>query len=61
MGWTIGAGSEFALTEHWSARSDVNYLSFGNRTLTATDGTVVSTKLSLWEAKIGVNYRFGTR
>ncbi len=61
MGWTIGLGSEFALTEHWSAKSEVNYLGFGNHTLTANDGTVVSTKLSLMEAKIGVNYRFGSR
>jgi opacity protein-like surface antigen len=61
MGWTIGAGTEFVLTEHWSAKGEVDYLSFGNRTLTANDGTIVSTKLSLMEAKIGVNYRFAAQ
>jgi opacity protein-like surface antigen len=61
VGWTVGAGTEFALTEHWSARGEIDYLGFGSKSLTASDGTVLSTKLSLWESKVGVNYRFSSR
>lgn len=61
MGWTVGFGTEFALTDHWSAKSETNYLGFGSRNLALSDGTVVSTKLSLWETKIGLNYRFSSR
>jgi opacity protein-like surface antigen len=61
VGWTVGVGSEFALTEHWSARGELDYLGFGSKNLTATDGTVLSTKLNFWTSKVGVNYRFSSR
>jgi outer membrane autotransporter protein len=57
-GWTAGFGAEFALTNNWSAKAETNYLGFGTRGLTLSDGTSVNSKLNFWEAKIGVNYRF---
>jgi opacity protein-like surface antigen len=57
-GWTAGFGTEFALTNNWSAKAETNYLGFGSRGLTLSDGTFVNSKLNFWEAKIGVNYRF---
>ena len=57
LGWTAGLGSEFALTKHWSAVGEVSYFGFPSRDLTASDGTPVSTRLSFWQGKIGVNYR----
>ena len=66
-GWVLGWGSEYALTSNWSAKSEADYISFGDRNVTATDasgagvGTVPSTLkigMHIWEEKIGVNYRF---
>jgi outer membrane autotransporter protein len=57
-GWTAGFGAEFALTNNWSAKAETNYLRFGTRGLTLSDGTFVNSKLNFWESKIGVNYRF---
>jgi opacity protein-like surface antigen len=58
FGWTGGFGVEFALTDHWSAKAETDYLSFGSKGLTLADGTALSTKLHVWETKVGVNYRF---
>ncbi len=57
-GWTIGYGIEFALTQNWSAKGEVNYIDFGNRNMTAADGTVLNAGMRITEGKIGVNYRF---
>jgi opacity protein-like surface antigen len=56
-GWTVGFGTEFALTPNWSAKGEINYIDFGNRNLTAQDGTVIKAGIRTTEAKIGVNYR----
>jgi outer membrane autotransporter protein len=56
-GWTVGFGTEFALTERWSAKGEFNYIEFGNRNLTAADGTIINAGFHVTEAKIGVNYR----
>jgi opacity protein-like surface antigen len=58
FGWALGWGTEYALTEHWSAKGEADYISFADRNTTATDGTVVKLGMHLWEEKIGVNYRF---
>jgi opacity protein-like surface antigen len=57
-GWTVGYGIEFALTRNWSAKAETDYVDFGNRTLIASDGTPVSVGMHMWQAKLGVNYRF---
>jgi opacity protein-like surface antigen len=57
-GWVIGTGTEFALTQNWSARAEADYLSFGDSNVTATDGSVLKVGMHLWEEKIGLNYRF---
>jgi len=57
-GWTAGYGVEFALTPNWSAKGEVNYIDFGNRSLTAMDGTIINAGIHVTEGKIGVNYRF---
>jgi outer membrane autotransporter protein len=57
-GWTVGYGVEFALTPNWSAKGEVNYIDFGNRNLTAQDGTIINAGMRVTEGKIGVNYRF---
>lgn len=58
VGWTAGFGTEFGLTPNWSAKGEIDYIDFGNRALTASDGTLLGTSIRLVEAKIGVNYHF---
>jgi len=62
-GWTAGAGLEYALSEHWSAKIEYDYLGFGSKTLSLTTpllGTVTpSATLNVQEVKAGINFRFG--
>jgi outer membrane immunogenic protein len=58
VGWTAGYGVEFALTQNWSAKGEVNYIDFGNKNLTAADGTVINAGMRITEGKVGLNYRF---
>jgi opacity protein-like surface antigen len=57
-GWTVGYGVEFALTRNWSVMAEMNYIDFGNKNMTAADGTVLNAGMRISEGKIGVNYRF---
>jgi len=58
-GWTLGFGSEFAFDDHWSAKAEYDYMGFGNRTSTASDGTTLLTsRTNVQVTKIGLNYRF---
>jgi opacity protein-like surface antigen len=57
-GWTIGYGSEYALTSTWSAVAETDYTSFADRNVTMSDGSVISGGLHFWETKVGLNYRF---
>jgi opacity protein-like surface antigen len=61
VGWTIGFGSEFALTSNWSAKAEADYVSVGDSTMTASDGTVLNAGAHVFELKIGVNYRLDVR
>jgi opacity protein-like surface antigen len=56
-GWTLGYGTEFGLTDRWSAKGEVDYIGFGRKNLTMSDGTAVNAGMHIWEAKVGVNYR----
>jgi opacity protein-like surface antigen len=58
LGWTAGYGVEFALTQNWSAKGEVNYIDFGSRNLTTPDGAVINAGIRTTEGKIGLNYRF---
>jgi outer membrane autotransporter protein len=57
-GWTIGIGTEFALTNHWSIKGEFDWLDFGDKSLTLSDGTPFNSTLHVAEAKIGLNYKF---
>jgi outer membrane immunogenic protein len=62
-GWTAGAGLEYALDDHWSAKIEYDYLGFGSKTLDFTTpalGTVsTNADLDVQEIKAGINFRFG--
>jgi outer membrane immunogenic protein len=66
-GWTIGAGTEWALTNTWSIKAEYLFLDFGNFTyLSSCVNCVVFT--GMWQTRVradenvfrlGVNYKFG--
>ena len=64
VGWTVGAGVEWAFWDNWSVKLEYDYLDFGSRTvafndpLLGADNISVSQRIS--EVKLGVNYRFGS-
>ncbi len=60
-GWTIGGGSELALTDNWSVKAETSYFNLG--TANYTFGQLASpsgadVRRSGWIANIGLNYRF---
>ncbi|MBX9990591.1 outer membrane protein [Phreatobacter oligotrophus] len=58
MGWTLGAGVEYALTQNWTAKLEYSYYNFGTRTLGPIYGGTV--RSDIHTVKIGVNYLFST-
>jgi opacity protein-like surface antigen len=57
-GFLVGYGTEFALTRNWSAKAEANYLNFGDKSVTASDGSLLNVGMNIWQVKVGVNYRF---
>jgi outer membrane immunogenic protein len=61
-GWTVGAGLEYALDDHWSAKIEYDYLGFGSQNMNFTtplESVSSSANLNLQEVKAGINFRFG--
>jgi outer membrane immunogenic protein len=60
VGWTAGAGVEWAFADDWSARLEYDYYDFGRQTVSMTDaanGTgFVNYKMSTQVIKLGVNF-----
>jgi opacity protein-like surface antigen len=57
-GWVLGYGVEYALTHNWSAKAETDYISFGDTSVSASDGSALNVGMHLWQTTIGVNYRF---
>jgi len=60
-GWTVGYGSEYALSGNWSLKSETLYARFSD---TASHQFVATTNyrdvpMHQWVWRIGLNYRFG--
>jgi opacity protein-like surface antigen len=69
VGWTVGLGGEYALTQNWSLKAEYLYAYFGNVSSTSTvvSGTAPTTAtlkhsadLTAHIAVVGFNYRFGS-
>lgn len=55
VGWTIGAGVEYAISRNFSAKAEYLYADLGD-----TDGLITSTSsVNLHMVRLGLNYRFG--
>jgi outer membrane immunogenic protein len=63
VGWTVGAGIEWAFWENWSVKLEYDYLDLGTRTVTFNDpllgASAIDVSQRISEVKLGVNYRFG--
>jgi high affinity Mn2+ porin len=61
FGWTAGAGVEAAIDQHWSARLEYLYSSYGRSGVTfANLGQHFDSDLTLHELRAGLDYRFGS-
>ena len=55
IGWTLGLGAEFALTQNWSAKAEYLYVDLSNNNFTLT-GVPNGYQFNL--VRLGVNYHF---
>jgi outer membrane immunogenic protein len=66
VGWTAGAGYEYAFAPHWSAKIEYNYVDLGktseNFNVFLTGGSITVREdihHTMQIVKVGANYRFG--
>jgi outer membrane immunogenic protein len=57
-GWTIGGGLEYALTNHWTVRTEYLYADLGKTTFTQS-GFNVGVKTTENIVRAGLSYKFG--
>ena len=55
VGWTAGAGIEYALTDHWTAKTEYLYTDLGSKNY---DNIGADAGVTAHTAKIGINYKF---
>jgi outer membrane immunogenic protein len=66
VGWTVGGGIEYAITNNWSVRGEYRYSNFGNLTnspLAGVGATAFSTfrrQLNENQVQVGFSYKFDT-
>lgn len=58
VGWTAGAGVEFAMNNTWSVKGEYLYYDFGTETYADTPAQSSDIHTRLHTAKIGVNFRW---
>jgi len=59
IGWTAGAGVEYAFAPQWSAKLEYNYMDFGTKSVSFAPGTSTDIDQQVHAVKLGVNYKFG--
>jgi opacity protein-like surface antigen len=57
-GFLVGGGVEYALTGHWTARAEFDYLALSDRTATGFFGNTFTFQREIEILKIGLNYKF---
>jgi len=61
IGWTLGAGIEYAFTPNWTARAEYRYANFGRTTdFAPAVNSFGSHKLDTHTVRLGVSYLFST-
>ncbi|MBN9551837.1 MAG: porin family protein [Alphaproteobacteria bacterium] len=56
LGWTIGAGAEYALNAHWTLKSEYLYTDFGRSTV--SHDIPLENDVAFHLVRAGLNYRF---
>lgn len=59
VGWTIGAGAEFAVSGNWTVRAEYLYANYGSRNMTY-DVVYPNVRVETHKVRVGVNYLFST-
>jgi len=57
VGWTIGAGAEYAFTPNWIGRAELRYTDFGSKTYQLLEGPV-DASWTQTAVTVGVSYKF---
>lgn len=57
VGWTIGAGLEYAMTDNWTVRGEYRYTDFGDQDFNF-GGADYNVDLQTHAVKLGVSYKF---
>ena len=57
VGWTAGAGVEYAIDQNWIVRGEVRYVDLG-RSSSTVQGANVKTRFDAVNATLGVSYKF---
>ena len=70
VGWTLGGGLEYAITDNWSVRAEYRYAQFGHSSFAADNafttpglaalGVIASRTTNLNRVEVGVSYKFDT-
>jgi len=60
LGWTAGAGVEYAFAPQWTAKLEYNYMDFGTRSVSFAPGFSTDIDQQIHAVKFGVNYKFGS-
>ena len=60
-GVLAGLGWEFALANNWSIKAEYDYLPYGRKTVSASDGSLISARRESNEVKLGLNYNFASK
>jgi outer membrane immunogenic protein len=59
VGWTVGGGVEYAVTDNWLVRAEVRYVDLGEKsTFIAPAGVRAKTSFESVNATLGVSYKF---
>ena len=64
VGWTLGAGLEYAINNHWSARGEYRYTDFGHLAISTDPSAIdavfaVDRQLDQHQVQVGFSYKFG--
>jgi len=59
IGWTAGAGVEYAFAPQWSAKLEYNYMDFGTQHYSFAPGTSTDIAQQVHQVMFGINYKFG--
>ncbi|WP_336799677.1 outer membrane protein [Kaistia sp. MMO-174] len=57
VGWTIGAGAEYAFTPNWIGRAELRYTDFGSKTYELLEGPV-DASWTQTAVTVGLSYKF---